>query len=365
MGWGNFKFLGGGVNKPTGDNEIQSIYALTLQQTDFVRDDVGATYSKILTDVLERTHGIPKEVVPLLFDNCVQSESNRGLISLLVEAMVLKSDLFLVYKRETKTLRLATSEEARQIREDYKSKAESTDGVFISFKNYRRTDMLLIYSAFEYCVLASLNKTVNLSKAVQFKMAQLRSSVSLSDVGVAAEQAKSLATALRNGNDVLMDGDDEITTATPNVEPTEKAIQFLDAKRAYYLDLPISYVTGKQTTGIGTTGEADMRALERGLKQYFFSIIRPVLKAVFGIETVFKSQDFRTLSSALEAAKTFELISDELISRISKQELMARLFDLDIKDEEKNLKKQAKEREQNGDDVTDDEDENQPRQTER
>lgn len=353
MGW-SFKFLGGGVNKPTGDNEIQSVFNLAVNCDTFVNDDLTATYTKILTDVLERTHGIPKDIVPLLFDNCVQSESSEGLITLVVTAMVQKADLFLVYNRSTKTLRKATAEEQRKIKEEYGKKAESSTGVFISFKNYRRTDMLKIFAALEHCVLASLNKTVNLSKAVQFKMAELRSSVSLSDVGVAAAQARSLAEALRKGNDVLLDAGDEITTASPSIEPTEKAINFLDTKRAYYLDLPLSYVTGEQTGGIGTTGEADMRALERGLKQYFFSIVKPILKAVFGIDVEFKSQDFRTLTGALEAAKTFELISNTLISSESKQEIMARLFDLDAEEEKKRIEAE----EENEDDEEIDEEQN-------
>ena len=64
------------------------------------------------------------------------------------------------------------------------------------FKKYRRTEMLEIYSAFEYCVLAGLNKKLNISKATQIKVKDLRASVSLADAGVAIEQAKSIAKAL-------------------------------------------------------------------------------------------------------------------------------------------------------------------------
>ena len=324
------------------ESELPDIFPLSLIAADFMHADVVATYTKILTDTLERTHGIPKEVVPLLWDNCVQNESSEGLITLLVRAMVKKTDLFLVYNVATKTLRVADDREAQQIRADYKKTGESKVGVFVSFRNYRRTDMLMIYSALEYCILASLHKTVNISKAVQIKMSELRASVSLADSSVATNQAKALAGALKNGCDVFLDAKDEITTATPNIDPTEKSIAFLDAKRAYYLDLPISYVSGKQTTGIGTTGEADMRSIERGLKQYFFSIVHPVLKALFGVDTEFKSQDFRQMTSALEALKTFELVSNEILSNTAKKEIMARLFDLDPDEEEKNLETEAK-----------------------
>jgi hypothetical protein len=230
-------------------------------------------------------------------------------------------------------LREATPEEQQKIRADYKSQGQSPLGVFISFRNYHRTDMLRIYSAFEFCILGSLNKTMNLSRAIQIKIDSLRSSVSLADEGLGRDQAIEIADSLKAGSDVFMDAKDSVVTATADIGPTEKAIGFLNGKRAYYLDLPLSYVSGQQTTGIGSTGEADTLAVERGLKQYFFSIVHPVLKALFEIDTEFKSKDFRQMNSALEALKTFELVGSDILSTESKQEIIARLFDLDIRAE--------------------------------
>lgn len=338
-----FSFFSGSATTDS-DCALPEIYSLGLVSADFCLADIVATYTKILTDTFERTHGIPKKVVPLLWDNVVQNSNGEGLVTMLVTAMVKKTDLFLVYAKAVDVLRLATPTEQNQIRADYAKAGKSAIGVYISFRNYRRTDMLQIYAALEYCILCSLYKTVNISKAVQIKMSELRSTTSLADSGVAIAQAKSLATALREGSDILLDANDDITTASPNIDPTEKAISFLDAKRAYYLDLPISYISGMQTGGIGSTGEADMRAVERGLKQYFFSIVHPVLLAIFGIDTEFKSHDFRQMDGALEALKTFELIGDENISGKSKREVIARMLDLDPAAEEKELEREAAER---------------------
>ncbi len=324
------------------DNSLIDIFPFGLESPIFQLADLRATYSKILTDTLERTHGIPDDVVPSLWDNCVQSESTHGLISLLVHAMIMKQDLFLVYNKATKVLRKADATETEKIRADYKATASSAIGVFISFGRYHRTDMLKIYSELEYCILASLHKTVNISRAVQVKMDSLRSSVSLADAGVAGSQAKSIAIALKAGKDVLIDAKDSIETATPNIEPTEKAILFLQSKRAYYLDLPISYLTGEQTAGIGSTGEADMRAVERGLKHYYFSIIQPTLLALYGCDTEFKSQDFRTMATALETLKTFELVGNAILSTAAQKEILARLFDIDEDEEAKALAAEVK-----------------------
>ncbi len=332
-----------GASAEVGQSEIESIFPLGVPSADFIKSDILQTYTKILTDTMERTHGLNEKFDPLLWDNCVQSESSSaaGLITMLAKAMTDKTDLFIVYVPSVQIVRKATNEEEEVIRADYKKTGESSKGVFVSFKKYQRTDMLQIYSSFEYCVLASLNKTLNVSKAVQLKISDLRGGVALSDATVARDQAKSIATALRNGNDVLMDVKDQIETAKPDTEATEKAITFLDAKRAFILGMPLSYISGEQTGGIGTTGEADMRAVERGLKQYYVSIIRPVLDAIFGASTEFKSEDFRTMTTALEALKAFDLVSEDNMSREAKQEIVARLFNLDPEEEQQNIEQDA------------------------
>lgn len=349
MGIAEIFSFGFKTKKELSASGIEEIFPLVLNKKDFTYSDILHTYSKILTDVVERTHGLPDQYQAALWDNCLQNESAKGLVTLLAEAMTNKADLFLVYKSLGKggsVLRLATNEEQTEIRKDYKEKGESKVGIYVSFKKYRRTEMLEIYSAFEYCVLASLNKTLNISKAVQIKINELRSSTALADASIAVEQAKSIAEALRNGQDVLVDKNDDISTTSPDTSTTEKAISFLDAKKSFILDLPIAYVTGEQTGGIGSSGENDMRAVERGLKQYFVSIIQPVLKALFGADTEFKSQDFRQMTTALEVLKAFELSSDtELMSMEAKQEIIARVFDLDPDKEKKAIEDELEEKE--------------------
>lgn len=337
------RMLGRAVNSAYTGNELPDIYPMALDAKVFVRIDMIATYAKILTDTVERCHGIPEEHQHILWDSCEQSQSSEGLVSLLAQAMTDKSELYLVYKE--KVLRKATSTEQAQILNDYKARAESAVGVYISFKNYKRTEMLDIYSGLEYSVLASLHRTVNVSKAVQVKINELRKSVSLADATVAMGQAQSIADALSRGKDVVLDRMDEITTATPNIDPTEKAISFLDSKRAFILGLPLAYISGLQTGGIGATGEADMRAVERGLKQYYVTIVQPVLKALLKIEDLtFRSQDFRQVQAGLEALKAFELASDEYLSKQAKVDILRRMFELDAEEEEAALAEEEAER---------------------
>jgi hypothetical protein len=338
-------FKSSGITNPIDSqgNELPDVFPFAINQESFIQTDVLTTYTKILTDAMERTHGLEKKVDAVLWDNCLQSEVQLGLISLLAKAMTNQNELYLVYSPSVNVLRIATGEERAKIRDDYEKSNESKVGVFISFQKYARTDMLRIYSSFEYCVLASLNKTVNLAKAVQFKMNDLRASVALIDSGKAIGQAQNIASALQKGKDVLLDAKDSIENAEPDTSATEKAITFLNAKRAYTLGLPMSYISGLQTGGIGSTGEGDTRAVERGLRQYHVSVLKPALKALFGVETTFKSADFREITSGLETLKVFELTSDDILSRESKQEIIARMFELDIDQEKRLIKKQGDE----------------------
>lgn len=342
-----FRWLGGGVSETTGTH-LPVLFPLAIASDAFSAADIVTTYAKILTDTLERTHGLSKKVEPLLFDNCVQSESGEGLVTLLAKAMAQMSDLFLVYKADV--LRRATPDEEALIRADYgnvKNGGKSSVGVWISFKGYRRTEMLLVYSALEYCVLASLNKSMNLAKAVQIKINDLRVSTALSDSEVAKAQMIAIATALSQGRDVGLDAKDTVEVPKVDMAPTEKAMAFLHAKRAFILSLPTSYISGDQTPGIGSTGEADMRAVERGLKaQYYGPIVRPALLALFGAATEFKSQDFRQITSAVETLQAFDLASDDILPRSKKIEIVARMFGADLAEIEKALEAQEKERPQ-------------------
>lgn len=306
--------------------ELPELFPLGVEQKEFVDIDMKNIYAKIITDVLERTEGIPDQYTPSLWDNCLKSENSEGLVTMLSKAMVNKSDLFLVYDKAVKLLRKATNTEEVMIKKDYSEQGSSKVGVFVSFKNYRKSDMVRLYSVLEYCAITSLNKNMNLSKAIQFKMNDLRGSVALNDKSEIQAQVQSIVTSLSNGKDIYTDAKDIIETATPDLTATEKAMTFINERRSFYLGMPASYVTGEAPAGLGDSGEGDAKAVERGLKNYYFSIVKPVVEAVFDTKTSFKSEDFRMISTSLQALQTFELVSDELMSPENKLMVINKLF---------------------------------------
>lgn len=335
IGFGNANY----TNKFT---ELPDIYPIGCTIEDFVRQDIKSTFEKILVDVLERTHGVPENKRHVLYDSFVQTEGSKGLISILVDAIVKRQDVFIVYKNDV--VRIADRDEEKKIKADYEKQAKSKEGIFVSFRHFDKSKMLEIYSRLEYCVIGSLRKTLGISQAVQVKLSGLRSNIGANDAQLAIDQGKQIADALAKGKDILIDKEDQIENATPDLSATDKAMIFLDGKKAWILGFPISYINGEQTGGIGSTGEGDTKAIERGLKAYFSSIIQPVLKELMGLNVKFKSQDFRQLTSALEALKTFELSSGEILSEETMRDIASRLFDVDTLEEERRLKKEEKDR---------------------
>lgn len=327
MSWWN-DFVSGPQSEP---DSLIDIFPIPISSSQFVTIDVQNIYSRILIDVMERTQGIPEEAKNLLWDNCLGSEKQDGLITMVAKAMSLKKELFLVYFPDLKLIRMATPVEEADIKADYKDRGESNIGVYISFKNYIQSDMVRFYSNLEYCAIGGLWKQANISKAVLLKMSDLRASVSLADSSKASKQATAMAKALAEGKDLLMDAKDIIESLTPDLTATNSTLDLISKKHSFYLGLPASYFSGEgQASSLSDTGKADSKAVERGLKPYYFSIAKPLVEGIFkNAKTTFKSEDSEGLTAALNALEVMDRTSNEFMSQENKTLVVNKAFGLD------------------------------------
>jgi hypothetical protein len=71
-----------------------------------------------------------------------------------------------------------------------------------------------------------------------------------------------------------------------------------------------------------------MRATERGLKNYYVSIMKPMLEALFSVKLQYKTQDFTLIAASVEVLKTFTLIDDTLVSADNKRRIINGLLGL-------------------------------------
>jgi hypothetical protein len=320
---GVFSFFQTGV-----DTRLPEIYPIPIAQSLFVAIDVQNIFKRILIDVLERTQGVPEKKKNLLWDSCVKDQSQDGLISMIAKAMTDMNDLYLVYVPAVEVVRKATATEERQIREDYVTQARSNVGVYISFKKYSVSEMVKFYSALEYSSVGGLYKSQSLSHAIQIKVNQLRASIGNGDSERAVTDAKAIAEGLKDGASVMLDKDDLIETAKPDLTATQSTMEFIAHKQSFYLGLPKSWILGESKSGLGDSGNKDAKAIDRGLKPYFFSILKPVLDSIFAINVDFKSEDNENISVANETHKTFELTSEDYVSKENKLKILNKLYSL-------------------------------------
>lgn len=317
------------------ETQLPDIFPIPILQKDFVSIDVQNIYTRILTDVLERTQGIAEKNKPLLWDNCLGSEKNDGLLTMVAKAMSDKKELFLVYAPALGVVRKATDNEETLIRDSYKVKAEPVKlgdgkiGLYVTFKNYVKSDMVKFYSALEYCSVGGLWKQANISKSIQIKINDLRASVSLGDSAAAKTQAKAMADGMAEGKDVLTDAKDVIASLSPDMTATDKTLELIAKKQSFYLGMPASYFYGQQSKTMSDTGKADSKATERGLKSYYFSIIKPIIEGLFGGSTKFKSEDAEGVDSAIKMLEAFDRTSNEFLSADNKTLQINRAFGMD------------------------------------
>lgn len=322
--------IGWSSSPQTPSCELPDIYGFPCDKNLFTEIDVITIYQRILTDVLERTYGIPEEKQKLLWDNCLASENSEGVVTIISKAMYNMNELFLVYRKDLDVVRKATTEEERQIRDDYKKANRSNVGVYASFKNFKKCEMIKVYSVLEYLSICSLYKSANLSTAIQIKLEDLRKSVGAFDSDAIYKQAKDLAEALKKGKSVAIDAKDSIGTTAPDLTAVKESLAFTAQKQSLYLGLPASWVTGLVQKGLSDTGEGDSRAVERGLKPYFFSIIKPICESLFEGKLTFKTDNYYGIQTATQTLTTFEATSEQFVSKDNKTEILNNLFGLPV-----------------------------------
>lgn len=307
---------------------LPPIYTMPITSNVFIDLDLKNLFKRILTDSIERIQGIPEAAQPLLWDSCLASNSSKGLVTLLAEAMVNKSELFLVYDKSTGLVLKAKPDEERQIKDDYEKKASSSVGIYVNFKNNDKIDMIRFYSGLAFCTASSMYKSMNLANAIQIKPKDLRKSVSVANAGLAQAQGVAIAEALKKGKDVLIDAEDTIETAKMDSEPAKNMDDYIDRKLSLYIGMPAAWISNADGASLGDSGNRNSRDIERGLRIYYFSVWKPVLEALFGKKTSFKSEDFTNASLGLQALKDFELTDETYLSRENKTLLINRFFAL-------------------------------------
>ncbi len=275
-------------------------------------------YKKVLTDCIHRTAGLSAEQAATLWDNSVATAQNEGLITLLAEALYGKAELYLVYKNGV--VREADDQEKKLIQEnrlnDY--------GVCVNFTKYGLTDILRVFAGMLLAILQSAHVGMNVSKALQIGISNLRETVAEGNKEDAIAQAKAINDSLKDGKSILKDAADVISATQFDSEPMEKSLQVFFGLLSFFTGFNAAYLAGDLVSGLSGTGEGNEQAIERALANYFNAILKPTLDALFKVSVKFKSNNWRKLAeiaSLLPALEATELIEVDVKKALLKEAL--------------------------------------------
>lgn len=303
-------------------------FKLYMTEPNFVQIETQELFKNLLIECYNKSTGLTDKQSLAMWDNFERfnDKTTAGFIGMVAEAMTNKTTAYIVYDKTTNVIRKATSSEQAQIRKDYQDKTKSDIGIMANFTRYDKSDIIKLYYSLLYNVVDGLNTSINVTKAVKYMASLLREKMSKESSEDIIKQAKAIVQNLKEGNPVLIDGDDKLESGTVDVKPVESAVDFICGRIAGELRVSLSYVNGKMTAGISSTGEADEQANERGLEIIFNSIYKPLVDSLFSVSVQFQSDNYHRLSAYSKILPIIE--SSEIIADEQKAEFVKEMFNI-------------------------------------
>lgn len=296
--------------------DLNAPFQLIMNEANFIQTETKELYKNLLIECYNKSAGLSAKQSSAMWDNFdrLNDKTTAGFIGLIAEAMTEKAIVYIVYDETSGVIRKATSQEQAEIRKDYKEKAKSSVGVMANFTKYDKTDVIKLYYALLYNVVDGLNVSINVMKAIKYLADKLREKISKASSEDIINQAKAIVNNLRDGKPVLLDANDKLESTTLDIKPVESAVDFITGRIAGEMRVSLSYVNGKMTSGISSTGEADEQANERGIEILFNSVFKPCADSLFNTDIKFISDNYYRLkaySNILPSIESSDLINDQ------------------------------------------------------
>lgn len=314
------KFFGTNTQQQT-DFQLDIRFPWDLAQKDFTEWFCKNLYRKVLLDCYARAADFPQKKESVLWDSVVNTQSARGLVSILAEGMTdTEHEVYLLYVNNT--VRPALTEEERQA---ILNDLTGDHGIILSFKDFYQTKILKQLAALLFCALKNANTGLHLSQSVILKISGLRENISVLNSQGPTAQAKALVQALtQDGKGAMLDSGDLIETPPFDPEPMEKTLDVIFGLISLSTGLPRSYVDGLVNSGLSDTGEADSLAVERALSFYFNSIFKPVCDKLLKCNLVYKRSSWRKFAEVANLLPVLE--ATDMVPTEYKEKLIKELF---------------------------------------
>lgn len=299
--------------------DLKLAFDLNVNERDFVNYMVADLYQNILTMTFDKIIFPGKEsfkdnIISSFYDNYSVENIQKGIIKNLSIAMERTEPVFFVnasISEKEVIVRTGTSEELEKYEE---AKGNVKKQIKMDFSKFHQAKLLKIFYQMIYWIIRATNTNVKISNSVLVKIAKLRELVAKEDADDVIIQAKEINNALKQGNSIIADKDDSLDRLEINSQSSKDALNEVFNLISGLIKMPISFLNGELTTGLTQTGDSDNLAIERGLKNYYYMILKPIIEKLFEVRCAFSSDNtakLKTLISMLPQLELSTLLTDE------------------------------------------------------
>lgn len=305
--------------------DLVNPYELEVEREKFVKFQTSLLFQKILKRCYAKSTGLSPEEARNLWDSVELSNAQYGTITLIADAMTGRKELILV--NDSGIVRVATTEEAEEIKKAYESGNTSKKSVYMNFQKYTLSKIIEIYMSLIYDIMGGAKTNLGLAKSLQMKLSDLRKTVSASSAEDVKAQAEAIAKALKDGKSVAVDAGDTIETTQLQTQQITDGLKLVYGCLASLLGVSTSFICGELTSGMAVTGEADVNANEDGIKDFFYSVFKPVHEKLFAKKIEFKTDNWRKIKEFAQVIPYIE--SSMYASEEQKQKFFEFIFEGD------------------------------------
>ena len=294
-------------------------FDLSLNEKNFVDYMVSDLYQSILTMCFDKIifpdaeQDFKDKITPSFYDNLSVEGINKGIIKNLAYGITQNQKVFLVNASagDNIIVRQGTQEELQKYE---KEQGNIKNQIQMDFTKYNQSKALKLFYSMIYWIIRATNTNVKISNSVLVKIAKLRELVAKEDAEDVIKQAKEINDAIKKGNSIIADKDDTMERLEINSQATKDALDVAFSLVSGLIKMPLSFVNGELTTGLTQTGDSDNLAIERGLKNYYYTILKPCTEKLFETKTRFSSDNtakLKTLIGILPQLELSTLLTDE------------------------------------------------------
>lgn len=317
--------------------ELVAPYSFGVAERLFITVKTQNLYERILKRCFHKTSGYKTDNVDNIsysvFFNSEEGSQENGSIPLVAKAMTEKARIYLVYDSKTGLVKRANSDQQKILDDKYNTVNNTVSalgaGIFgmkLDFSKYIMTDLVKCYMGMIYSIMKSANTQIKLSESLQIKIDKLRENISTNSKDDANSQALEIVDALKDGRSILISAGDSVVQTIINSESIDSALDMVNSLLASDIGLSLSFVSGKLTSGMSATGDADINYEDTGIKDYWVSIWKPICTKLYDSPDVkYKSDRWRSLESSMRSLTLIE--NSGIIPEETKQKLVAEILD--------------------------------------